>query len=129
MSSLEISQKIENTDRHIELDLWIPKYLIGFEFQGEHHFYNLAEAFGPSGTAGLYSERDLLKSSLCQMRGITLITIPYWWDGNVDSLSATLYRARPDVFPASSAEPIPTEMPPGFKVNRKAVSSAHNNSE
>jgi hypothetical protein len=34
------------------------------------------------------------------------------WDGELGSLSATLYRARPDVFPVSTANPIPNEIPP-----------------
>jgi hypothetical protein len=29
----------------------------------------------------------------------------------MDSLSATLYQARPDVFPVSHSTPIPREMP------------------
>jgi hypothetical protein len=33
------------------------------------------------------------------------------WDGGMDSLSATLHRARPDVFPVSTSSPIPSEMP------------------
>jgi hypothetical protein len=33
------------------------------------------------------------------------------WDGDEASLSATLYQARPDVFPVSGASPIPSEMP------------------
>jgi hypothetical protein len=33
------------------------------------------------------------------------------WNGEKDSLSATLYQARPDVFPVSFAHPIPTEIP------------------
>jgi hypothetical protein len=84
-------------------------------------------AFGSNGTGNLYSARDLLKLSLCQSQGITLVVIPYWyceftltflfsllmlrWDGEMDSLSATLYNARPDVFPMSASSPIPSEMP------------------
>jgi hypothetical protein len=45
---------------------------------------------------------DLLSTVLCSFSR---------WDGDQDSLSATLYRARPDVFPASDANPIPSEMP------------------
>jgi hypothetical protein len=33
------------------------------------------------------------------------------WDGGIDSLSATLYRARPDMFPLTNASPIPSETP------------------
>jgi hypothetical protein len=33
------------------------------------------------------------------------------WDGDKESLAATLYQARPDVFPVSTSSPIPDEMP------------------
>jgi hypothetical protein len=46
---------------------------------GEQHFYNLENAFGPGGTASLYSERDLAKVSLCKLQGISLILIPHWY--------------------------------------------------
>jgi hypothetical protein len=88
---------LENSDRRFELDIWIPKYRIGFEYQGEnfidwnfivysilgeHHFHNLESAFGPNGTTNLYLERDLTKFNFCQERGITLIVIPYWYGFN-----------------------------------------------
>jgi hypothetical protein len=85
---------LDKSDRFVELDLWIPQYQIGIEYQGtdnyqltfnfangsgEQHYHNLVHAFGPNGTAGLYSERDLLKRTSCQLQGISLITIPYWY--------------------------------------------------
>lgn len=96
-----------NTLRLVELDIWLPEHRIGIEYHGEHHYCSLDAAFGPNGTAGLFSERDIGKATLCRSRGITLIMIPYWWNGERDSLSATLYCARPDVFPLSTAAPIP----------------------
>jgi hypothetical protein len=36
-------------------------------------------AFGPNGTAGLYNERDLSKQSMCRLKGVTLIDIPFWY--------------------------------------------------
>jgi hypothetical protein len=36
------------------------------------------------------------------------------WDGDAESLAATLYQARPDVFPVSHATPIPSEMPQNY---------------
>lgn len=100
-----------NSDRPVQLDLWLPNYQIGIEYQGEQHYYNLDGAFGPSGTASFYWERDLAKISNCQLRGITLVIIPFWWDRRKESLSATLYRARPDLFPLSTFAPIPSEIP------------------
>jgi hypothetical protein len=46
---------------------------------GEHHYYNMDEAFGPNGTANLYSTRDLWKVSSCLAKGITLIVITFWY--------------------------------------------------
>lgn len=98
----------DDSDRKMELDLWIPQYGIGIEFQGEQH-YTHVDVFGPS--TGAYWERDILKNNLCATQGITLVVIPYWWDGEIASLSATLYQTRPDVFPVSDANPIPREKP------------------
>ena len=30
--------------------------------------------------------RDKMKEELVKKKGITLITIPYWWDGRIDRL-------------------------------------------
>ena len=41
--------------------------------------------------------------------GITLIEVPYWWDKTVESLSATIYNARPDLFDSKpQGSPIPS---------------------
>jgi hypothetical protein len=62
-------------------NLFVGFFFIIIEFNqiGEHHYHNMDVAFGPNGTASLYSERDLQKMSLCQTHGITLIFIPYWY--------------------------------------------------
>ena len=31
-------------------------------------------------------------------KGITLIEVPYWWDRKYESLQATVYSQRPDLF-------------------------------
>ncbi len=44
-----------------------------------------------------------------------MIDIPYWWDGNVESLKATVYQIRPDIGPMKptkdTASPIRKENP------------------
>ncbi len=59
-------------------------------------------------------ERDTRKEQTCLELGITLITIPYWWDGEVESLATTIYKVRPDVeIPVHwLRSPIPTKPPP-----------------
>ena len=40
---------------------------------------------------------------LYSCKGITLIPIPYWWDHTFESLNATLYRYKPDLFTSPPA--------------------------
>jgi hypothetical protein len=57
-------------------------------------------------------QRDLVKSLICKERGITLIEIPYWWDRKSESLKATFYQQRPDLFPNKpNGIPIPNSEP------------------
>jgi ATP-dependent DNA ligase len=58
----------------------------------------------------LGQQRDLQKNDVCKEKGevttqlfcnklgITLIVVPYWWDRKFDSLQATIYSQRPDLF-------------------------------
>jgi hypothetical protein len=41
---------------------------------------------------------DSMKRELCSEAGITLVEIPYWWNKKADSLAATIYAHRPDLF-------------------------------
>ena len=40
---------------------------------GEHHYSDLQNAFGPTGTAALFSPRDIEKKRLCQENNINII--------------------------------------------------------
>ncbi len=42
-------------------------------------------------------ERDKQKKRACVDMGITLITVPYWWDGQLFSLATTVHTNRPDI--------------------------------
>eukprot|EP01126_Amoeba_proteus_P039135 TRINITY_DN4111_c0_g1_i9.p1 TRINITY_DN4111_c0_g1~~TRINITY_DN4111_c0_g1_i9.p1 ORF type:complete len:369 (-),score=58.74 TRINITY_DN4111_c0_g1_i9:116-1222(-) len=68
-------------------------------------------AFGPVGTQALYSHRDSYKKIMCAGKGITLVVIPFWWDGKEESLAATLHLKLPNLFPKMDTPPIPTEAP------------------
>ena len=60
-------------------------------------------------------QKDQQKIDLCKSQGITLIPIPYWWDRKFESLQATIYNERPDLFkqkPSSKAIP---DIPPSPK--------------
>eukprot|EP01124_Arcella_intermedia_P012701 TRINITY_DN19044_c0_g2_i1.p1 TRINITY_DN19044_c0_g2~~TRINITY_DN19044_c0_g2_i1.p1 ORF type:complete len:446 (+),score=129.38 TRINITY_DN19044_c0_g2_i1:700-2037(+) len=101
----------EQTRLKMELDIWVPLYNIAIEYQGEHHFHDLCAAYGPTGTVSLYTKRDIKKKETCKEKGITLITIPYWWDRHKESLSSTLHHALPEVFPKSESPQIPVVPP------------------
>ena len=40
-----------------------------------------------------------------------MVEVPYWWDRTTDSLAATIHKARSDLVPDSTREPISTESP------------------
>lgn len=50
-----------------------------------------------SGSLKTRQEKDEERKNACKEVGITLIPIPYWWDGRKDSLLATISKIRPDL--------------------------------
>jgi len=99
----------ENTTHKIEFDIWVPQYNLALEYQGEHHFHDLYGLGG--GTIALHNERDSFKKTSACTHGICFLTIPYWWDGTISSLAATLHLHFPLLFPLSQGSPISTEIP------------------
>jgi hypothetical protein len=56
--------------------------------------------------------RDSQKLTFLKEKGITLIEVPYWWDRKYDSLQATIYNQRPDLFTENpTGKPIPLSPP------------------
>ncbi len=47
--------------------------------------------------------------------GITLLTIPYTWDGTIGSLASFIHKKRPDVLPFSSASTISLDTQPEYQ--------------
>jgi hypothetical protein len=75
--------------RPMELDVWIPARRLGFEYDGEQHYHEHVELFG-SNSLSLFAERDQKKKEACQREGLTLISIPYWWDKSKSSLECII---------------------------------------
>ena len=49
---------------------------------------------------------------MCKEAGISLVEVPYWWDRTADSLAATIYSHRPDLFAEKpQGTPIPANPP------------------
>ncbi len=60
------------------------------------------------------AKRDVEKQVFCRQSGVTLITIPYWWNRKMESLAKTIHFHRPDIqFPESilKEDPIPIQNP------------------
>jgi len=79
--------------RYIEFDVFIPSLSLAIEYNGEHHYFPVSVYSDLSKTV----QRDKLKQSICQLNGITLIVIPYWWNRSIESLAYAIREARPDL--------------------------------
>ena len=56
--------------------------------------------------------RDKQKIEDCKSKGVTLIEVPYWWDRKPESLAASIYNVRPDLFEVEpQGKPIPLNPP------------------
>jgi DNA ligase-1 len=109
--------KRKETNRNIELDIWIERYNLALEYQGEQHYTEI-----PGSLFRDLKEQQMIdnqKMALCHMNGITLVPIPYWWDGKIESLLSTLHQYLPDVFDKIDSPSIPTELPLDYKNNKK----------
>jgi hypothetical protein len=68
--------------------VFIPDLNLAFEFQGRHHFDDMASSsFSP---VEVYQQKDKEKVALCESSGITLVPVPYWWDQTLPSLRETV---------------------------------------
>lgn len=97
--------------RRIQLDVYLPKEHLAFEYQGEQHYYDIYAM----GNLWFQREKDLEKKKACNYLGITLIEIPYWWDFERSSLMATIHIYAPHLIPSKGdGELIPKEPPKQF---------------
>jgi hypothetical protein len=64
------------------------------EYQGETHYYDIS-VFG---SAEKRQQNDKIKQHACKQFGLTLISIPFWWDKSSESLAATIAWLRPGIY-------------------------------
>jgi hypothetical protein len=119
------------TNARMELDIFLPSMALAFEYHGEQHF-GWHFFFG---SPKAQKERDAEKHKACKELGITLVEIPYWWDGTAASLAATILNCRPGNFhkdafvmpselqqqlkerPTQDLSPIPSKQPTVLPTN------------
>ncbi len=58
--------------RGLELDIWVPRLRLGFEYQGEQHFREVRHWHGGDGFH-LQRERDRIKKKICKELGYTVL--------------------------------------------------------
>jgi hypothetical protein len=56
----------------IQLDIYLPKESLAFEYQGEQHYYEVHPFTSPQWK---YSQRDEEKRIICRTKGITLVEV------------------------------------------------------
>eukprot|EP00026_Physarum_polycephalum_P002919 Phypoly_transcript_02928.p1 GENE.Phypoly_transcript_02928~~Phypoly_transcript_02928.p1 ORF type:complete len:728 (+),score=71.15 Phypoly_transcript_02928:209-2392(+) len=89
------SIKNSGTGEFLEVDLWYPNLNLGFEFQDSYHYHPTWYCQVP---LSVVQERDNTKRDLLLQYGYTLVLIPCWWNGTLESLQATINFHRPDIF-------------------------------
>jgi len=88
-----IDMKRDNNHKtSAQLDIFIPRLNLAFEYHGEQHYYDLRNGYN---ILEAQCMRDKEKAKLCSTMGIKLIVIPYWWDNQPKSLLATIYKEYP----------------------------------
>eukprot|EP01114_Cavostelium_apophysatum_P019814 TRINITY_DN6476_c0_g1_i1.p1 TRINITY_DN6476_c0_g1~~TRINITY_DN6476_c0_g1_i1.p1 ORF type:complete len:606 (-),score=129.46 TRINITY_DN6476_c0_g1_i1:43-1860(-) len=76
----------------MELDIYIPSLSLAFEYQGEQHYI---EQSITNNDLQLQQSKDVEKREKCQAAGITLIEVPFWWNGTLQVLlPSSLKRLR-----------------------------------
>ena len=87
----------------MEIDIYIPKYSIAFEYQGEHHF-GIPNFLKDEKLIEITKIKDEKKIELCKKLGITLITIPFWWNKNKNDLISTINHYKPGILKINNNE-------------------------
>eukprot|EP01114_Cavostelium_apophysatum_P022336 TRINITY_DN8047_c0_g1_i1.p1 TRINITY_DN8047_c0_g1~~TRINITY_DN8047_c0_g1_i1.p1 ORF type:complete len:636 (-),score=14.49 TRINITY_DN8047_c0_g1_i1:53-1960(-) len=98
---------IHASGKPMELDLWIPKYEVAVEYNGEQHYQQL-----PHSTEKTYRQqqrRDEEKITACKAFGIDLVIIPFWWSGSKYQVLSSIHKVRPDVAFKSSLKTLKFE--------------------
>jgi hypothetical protein len=107
----DVSTQIDHMDDIHKV--FLPSLALAIEYQGETHYFS-GHLFGQASNR---QRADKIKHSFATSIGITLISVPYWWDKSPNSLAATIQYYRPDITISvpSKTLPIPSHMPMNFQ--------------
>eukprot|EP00026_Physarum_polycephalum_P002849 Phypoly_transcript_02858.p1 GENE.Phypoly_transcript_02858~~Phypoly_transcript_02858.p1 ORF type:complete len:442 (+),score=48.85 Phypoly_transcript_02858:287-1612(+) len=102
-SRKQAALKTSNSRVYCELDIWIPELHICFEFQDPYHYVTTWYSHNP--IVAIQSV-DNTKNELIRLKHDTLVIVPCWWDGNIESLCASIWFHRPELFNVPAQFPI-----------------------
>lgn len=89
---------LKGKSKNMTLDIFLPDYNIGIEYQGAHHFYPL-KAFGGENALTIVSKRDKMKYQKCLENGVKVFYISF--ERKVpDDYFAPVYRTMDELFNA-----------------------------
>ncbi len=108
-----------------ELDIFLPSLSFAIEVNGQYHYgldplylYYYSRLHHIHFSAGIVA-RDAEKKRLCFSRGITLLIVPFWWNGHLSSLASSILELRPDLINYIDkkfvSSPISMQIPERFK--------------
>lgn len=107
-SNYKFSKEAGRLSKGMKLSVFVPQLSLAFEYHGNQHFAPQTIL----GSTSALSIKAGKKRSSCSEHNITLIEVPYWWDGFEKSLKATIHMHRPELVELQENEaPIP-ENPP-----------------
>jgi hypothetical protein len=80
------------SNRKMEIDVYVPDIRLAFEYQGEQHFFAIP-CWGGEEALKEVQARDREKAARCRRANITLIQIPYTWRGDKQEFMKYLTEA------------------------------------
>jgi hypothetical protein len=109
----------QDLERILIQKIFLPHLSLALEYQGEQHYFPKDNYIQSLETR---QRIDQAKRKFASQFGVTLISIPFWWDTSSKSLAATIECFRPDIKLQDLAKdvmPIPMEMPQRFRKHNK----------
>eukprot|EP00026_Physarum_polycephalum_P016188 Phypoly_transcript_17046.p1 GENE.Phypoly_transcript_17046~~Phypoly_transcript_17046.p1 ORF type:complete len:175 (+),score=13.61 Phypoly_transcript_17046:15-539(+) len=97
------------TGGYVELDIWLPKYELCFEFQDSYHY--VATWYSHKRLNEVRHKDDYKKNAVHTM-GMSLVDVPCWWDGTLEKLVASIQFCRPDIFSSDPSSELISLNPP-----------------
>jgi hypothetical protein len=92
---------LPDSHQRLELDVYVPELNLALEYQGQQHYW---DGMYQHHSANVQSFRDQLKRQACRQFGIKLIQVPFWWNGDRNSIAQLLNDNKDELYLDNSKE-------------------------